>query len=143
MIPATRSHKHPSSIANRPSHFGVTVNINAEINLMAGNPIIEFFSKHLMTEGCRSLECSMVYTVPPFFVETFPGRSNRGVPRLLLHLNAQEIIPTFLMSNIYIGQCLPTAVTLPALGSYEIFEVFLIVRINKRVGLQGILNFRV
>jgi hypothetical protein len=41
MITTPTRHKHPSSGANRPSDVGVTVNINAEFNLMAVNPIIE------------------------------------------------------------------------------------------------------
>jgi len=57
-------------------------------------------------------------------------------------MHAEDIIPTFLTSNIYIGICLPKALTLTPLQSYEMFEVLLIVRINKSVGLRGILNFR-
>jgi hypothetical protein len=38
-----RSHKHPSSGANRPSDVHVTVNLNAEFNLMTVDPIIECF----------------------------------------------------------------------------------------------------
>jgi hypothetical protein len=53
MIIAPRRHEHPSSIANRPSDIGVTVNINAAFNLMAVNPIIECFSRDLITEYCR------------------------------------------------------------------------------------------
>jgi len=56
-------------------------------------------------------------------------------------MHAEDIIPTFLKSNIYIEICLPKALTLTRLWSYEMFEVFLIVRINKSVGLRGILNF--
>jgi len=57
-------------------------------------------------------------------------------------MHAEDIIPTFLTSNIYIGICLPKALTLTQLRLYEMFEVLLIVRINKSVGLQGILNLR-
>jgi len=57
-------------------------------------------------------------------------------------MHAEVIIPTFLMSNIYIGICLPKALILTRLWTYEMFEVLLIVRINHSVGLQGILNFR-
>jgi hypothetical protein len=56
-------------------------------------------------------------------------------------MHAEEIIPIFLISNIYVGLCLPTALTLTRLGLYEILEVMLIVRINKSVVLWGILNF--
>ena len=57
-------------------------------------------------------------------------------------MHAEDIIPTFLKSNTYIGICLPKALTLTGLRSYEMFEVLLIVRINKSMGLRGILNFR-
>jgi len=51
------------------------------------------------------------------------------------------MIPTFLTSNIDIGLCLPTALTLTRLQSYAMFRVLLIVRINFSVGQQRILNF--
>jgi len=95
MITAPRRHKHPSSSANRSSDVGVTVNINAELNLMAVNPIIECFSRDLVTEYCQGLESSAIYNAPPFFVETLPGRSNRSLPRLPLHMYAEGIIPAF------------------------------------------------
>jgi hypothetical protein len=57
-------------------------------------------------------------------------------------MHAEDIIPTFLKSNIYIRICLPKALTLTRLRSYEMFEVWLIVRINTSLGLLGILNFR-
>jgi len=50
MITTPRRHKNPSSSANRSSDIGVTVNINAEYNLIAVNPIIECFSGDLVTE---------------------------------------------------------------------------------------------
>jgi hypothetical protein len=56
-------------------------------------------------------------------------------------MNAENIIPTFLTSNIYIGIFLAKALTLTRLWSYEMFEVLPIVTINKTLGLQGILNF--
>ena len=109
---------------------------------MAVNPIIESFSRDLVTGYCQSLESSAVYTAPPCFVETLPGRSNRSLPHLPLHMHAQAIIPTFLTWNINIELCLPKALNLTQLQSYEMFEVWLIVRINKSVSLRGILNFR-
>jgi len=109
---------------------------------MAVNPIIECFGRDLVPEYCQGLESGTVYTAPPFFVESVQGRSNRSLPRLPLHMHAEDIIPTFLKLNIYIGICLPKALTLARLRSYEMFEVLLIVRINKSVGLRGILNFR-
>jgi len=57
-------------------------------------------------------------------------------------MQAQAIIHTFLTWNINIGLCLPKALTLTRLRSYDMFEVLIIVRINKSVGLQGVLNFR-
>jgi hypothetical protein len=63
---APRRHQHLPSGANQPSDVGVTVNINAEFNLVAGNPIIEFVSRDLITESCKGLVSSAVYTVPPF-----------------------------------------------------------------------------
>jgi len=95
MIPAPRRHKHPSSGANRPSDIGVTVNINAEFNLMAVNLIIECLSRDLVTKYCHGLESSAVYPAPPLFVETLPGRPNRSLRRLPLHMHPQAIIPTF------------------------------------------------
>jgi hypothetical protein len=59
-----------------------------------------------------------------------------------LHLHAEDIMPTFLTSNIYIGICLAKALTLTQLLWYEMFEVLLIVRINKSVGHQGFINVR-
>jgi len=109
---------------------------------MAVNPIIECFWRDLVPEYCQGLKSSAVYTAPPFFVESVHGRSNRGLPRLRLNMHPEDIIPTCLMSNIYIGICLPKALTLTQLRSQEMFEVLLIVQINKSVGLRGILNFR-
>jgi len=141
MIIAPRRHQHPSSGANRPSDIAVTVNFNAEFNLMPVNPIIECFARDLVPEYCQGLEASAVSTAPPFFVESPHDRSNRSLPRLPLHMDAEDIIPTFSTSNIYIGLCLPKALTLIQLRLYEMFEVLLIVRINKSVGLRGIRNF--
>jgi len=101
MITAPRRHKHPSSGANRPSDIAVTVNINAQFNLMAVNPIIEYFSRDLVPEYCQGLESSAVYTAPPFFVETLSGRWNKNKPRLPLHMHVQGTNPACLMSNIY------------------------------------------
>jgi hypothetical protein len=57
-------------------------------------------------------------------------------------MHADYIIPAFLTSNISIGISLPKALILTQLWSYEMFEVLLIVTINKSVGLQAILNIR-
>jgi len=53
MIIAPRRHQHRSSRANRPSDVAVTVNFNAEFNLMPVNPIIECFSRDLVPEYCQ------------------------------------------------------------------------------------------
>jgi hypothetical protein len=134
--------QHSSGGTNRPSDVAVTVNFNAEINLMAVNPIIECISRDLVTEECQGLESSRVYTVSPFFVESFHGRSNRSLPRLVLHMPPDEMFPTFITTNIYIRQCHPKTLTLTLLHSANMFEVILIAGINTIVGLQGIRNFR-
>jgi len=107
---------------------------------MAVIPIIECFWRDLVPEYCQGLESSAVCAGPHFFVESVHGRSNMSLPRLPLHVHAEDIIPTFLTSNIYIGICLPKALTLTRLRSYEMFKVLLIIRISKSVGLRGILN---
>jgi len=109
---------------------------------MAVNPIIECFGRDLVPEYCQGLESSAVYTMSPGFVESYHGRSIRSLFRLPLHMHADEMIPTFLMSNMYIGLCHPKALTLTRLQLYEMFEVMLSLRINISVGLRGILNFR-
>jgi hypothetical protein len=48
MIIVPRRHQHTSSGANRPSDVAVTVNFNAEFNLMPVNPIIECISRDLV-----------------------------------------------------------------------------------------------
>jgi len=108
---------------------------------MTVHHIIEWFSRDLVLEYCHGLQSSTVYTAPPFFVESLHGCLNRSLPHLLLHIPVVEMIPTFLMSNIYIGLSLPKALTLTQLWSYEVFEVLRIVRINKSVGHWGFLNF--
>jgi hypothetical protein len=138
MIIPPRRHQHPSSSANRPSYVAVTVNFNAEFNMIPVNPIIECFSGVLIPEYCQGLEASAVSTVHPFFVESLQGHSNRSLPRLPLHMHAEDIIPTFLTLNIYIGQCLPEALTITLLLLNEMFEVIRIVRISHSVGLLGI-----
>ena len=109
---------------------------------MAVNPVIECFRRDLVPEYCHGLESSAIYTVPLYFVESVHGRPKRSLPHLPLHKHAEDSIPTFSTSNIYIGICLPKALTLTRLRSYEMFEVLRIVRINKCLGLHGIPNFR-
>ena len=101
------------------------------------NPIIEYYSRDLVPEYCQGRESSAVYTLPPSFVESLPGHSNRSLRLQTLHTHAEEIIPTFLISNIYFGICLPKALTLTWLRQYEMFNVLLIVRINKSLTLQA------
>jgi len=108
---------------------------------MAVNLIIECFWRDLVPEYCHGLESSTFHTTPPIFVKSVHGRSNRSPPRLPLPVHAEDIIPTLLTSTIYIGICLPKAITLTRPRSYEMFKVSLIIRMNKTVGIQWILNF--
>ena len=78
---------------------------------MAVNPIIECFWRDLVTEYCHSLQSSVVYTVPLFVVKSLHGHSNNSLPRLPLHLHAEEIIATVLTLNIHIIWCLTKAPT--------------------------------
>jgi hypothetical protein len=73
MITGPSGYKHPSSGVNWPADVGVTVNINAEFNVMALNPIIKCFSRDLVTEYCQGLESSVVYNAPSIVVESLPG----------------------------------------------------------------------
>jgi hypothetical protein len=107
---------------------------------MAVIAIIECFRRDHVPEYCQCLESSAVCTAHPFFVESIHSRSNWSLPRLPLRMDAEDIIPTFVMSNIYIGLCLPNALMLTRLWSYRTFEGLLIARINNCVGLLGILN---
>jgi hypothetical protein len=109
---------------------------------MAVNPIVECFWMDFVTKYCEGLVSSAVYTAPPCFVESVHCGSNRSLPCLPLHMYGEDIIPTILTSNVYIGICLPKVLTLSRLRSYKMFEVLLIMRIIKRLGLRGILNFR-
>ena len=83
---------------------------------MAVNPIIECVSRDLIPEYCHGSESSVVYSVPPIFVESHPGCSNRSLPRLPLQMFVEEFIPTLLISNINITLRLPKALTLTWLG---------------------------
>jgi len=109
--------------------------------MMAVDPRIECFSRDLVPEYCHSLESSAVYTVPPSFVKSLPGHTNRSLPRLPIHMHGEGMVLGFSTSNIYIGLCPLKAVTLNRLWSYEMFEVLLIISINKCVGLRGILHY--
>jgi len=108
---------------------------------MAVDPINECFSRDLVPEYCHGLESSAAHTAPPFLEKSLPDCSNRSLPCLPLHMHAEEIVPAFLTSNIYIGLCLPKALTLTRLRWYEMVKVVLIVRIDKSVGHQGVLHF--
>jgi hypothetical protein len=87
-IIASSRHQHPSRGSNRPSDVAVTVNFNAEFNLMPVNPIIECFSRDLVTKYCQGSEARAVSTAPPFVVESHHGRSNRSLPRVGTDLSA-------------------------------------------------------
>jgi hypothetical protein len=56
-------------------------------------------------------------------------------------MHAEDMIPTLLTSNIYVGICNLQALRLTALQLYEMFDGLRIIRINNRVGCPGILNF--
>jgi hypothetical protein len=70
---------------------------------MAVNPIIEYFGRDLIPEYCYGLESSAVNTAPTFFVQSLQRSSNRSLPRLPLHMYAEDIIPTVITLNIHIG----------------------------------------
>ena len=118
---------HPSSSANWPPDVAVTVNINAEWNLSLIwwqlapwlNAVQGFSSPDIVT-GDYDLESSVVYTVPPIFLESLRGRSNRSLSHLPLHMQSEGNLPTFSKSNFYIGLCLLKAATLTRLRSYEL-----------------------
>jgi len=142
MIIARRRHKHRSSGANRPSDVAVTVNINAGFNLSfirwqltAWLNGVQGISSLSCVTGDSDLESSAVYTVAPFLFKSLPGRSNRSLPRLPLHMHAEPIIPIFLISNFYIRVCHPKSLTLTQLRSYELFR-----HINSEV-FWGLLSF--
>jgi len=109
---------------------------------MAVNSIIECFWRDLVPEYFQGLVSSAVYTAPPFFVKSVHGRPKKSLPCLPLHMHLEDSIPTFFTSNIYIGICLPWALTLTRLRFCEMFKVLLIIQINKSMGLRGVLNFR-
>ena len=90
---------------------------------MAANPIIVCFSRDLVPEYSQGLESSTVKTAPACFHKSIHGGSNRRLLHLPLHMHPEEIIPTFLMSIIYIGLSLPTALTLTCLWPYEMVKV--------------------
>jgi hypothetical protein len=71
------------------------MHFNAEFNLIAINPILEFFSSDLVAAYCQGIESSMICTAPPIFVESLHGRLNTSPPRLPLHMHAEEMILTF------------------------------------------------
>jgi len=60
MMTVPRRHKHPSSSANRPSDVAETVNINAEFNLRALNPVIKCFARVLVPGYWKGLESTVV-----------------------------------------------------------------------------------
>jgi len=70
---------------------------------MALNRILECFSRDLIPEYCHGLESRVVYTAPPFLVQSLNGCSNRSEPPLPMHLDAEHFSPTFRMLIIYIG----------------------------------------
>jgi len=109
---------------------------------MAVDKVIECIWMDLVPEYCQSSDSGTVYTAPPIVVRSVHGSSNRHVPRLALHMRAEDVIPTFITSIIDIGICFPKALTLTWPRSYTMFKVLGIVRINASVGLRAILKFR-
>ena len=91
---------------------------------------------------CQGLESCAVCTVPLCFVESIQGWSNWSRPRLPLHMHAEDSIPTFSTLDIHIGICLPKALTITRLPSYDMLKLMRMVRINRSVGHLGIRNFR-
>jgi len=105
---------------------------------MAGNPMLNAFqgiSSTSIITGESNLESNAVCTVPPFCFKSLPGHSNRSLSHLPLPIHAEDIIPTYVNWNTYIGLCWPKALTLTRLRSDELF-------INiKSVVLRVILSF--
>jgi len=62
-----------------------------------------------------------------FVFQYLHGLSDRSLPRLPLHMHAENVFPTFLTSTINIGLCLPKAHTQTQLRMYKLFEVLPIV----------------
>jgi hypothetical protein len=62
--------------------------------------------------GVSDLESSMTYIALRWLFESLPGRVNTSLPCLPLHMFVEEIIPTFSICEMYIGLCLPKALTL-------------------------------
>jgi hypothetical protein len=56
----------------------------------------------LVPENCQSLVSSPDYTAPPLFVEAVNGLLNMSLPRLPLNMDAEDMIPTFVMLNVSI-----------------------------------------
>jgi len=108
--------------------------------MIAVNPIIECFWRDLVPKYCQGVQSSAVYTGPPFFVDSVHGRPYWSLPCVLLHLHAEDMVPTILTLIIYIGICLPTALTLTRLWLYEMFEVLRFISMNS-MGLWGLLSF--
>jgi len=141
MITAPRRQKYLSSGPNRLSGNTVTVNPTDEYNLMAVNPMIEWFSRDLVPADCPTSESCTVYIAHPFFTKSLPGRANTSLHCLLLNLYTTTFLPLFVTSNIYIRQCITKSFSRTRLWSYKMFNVLLVFRINKRVDHQGIINF--
>jgi hypothetical protein len=87
--------------------------------------------------GNSAEESGVVYSAPPFFVESFPGHSNRSLLLLLLQMHNQEITDKFFASNLYIGLRLPKDLTVNHLRSYETLHIWLIVTNHNWVVAQG------
>jgi len=71
--------------------------------MMAVDPIFEYLRMDIVPRYCHSLESSAVHTALPCFVESLHGGSSRSLPRLLLYMHAEDIIPRVSTSNFNIG----------------------------------------
>jgi hypothetical protein len=66
------------------------------------------------------LECSAVYNAPSICDRSLSSHFDRSLPHLPLDKHAEETIPTFITSNIYIGIFLPKALAKIQPRSYKI-----------------------
>jgi hypothetical protein len=119
----------------------VTVNFNTVFNLMEFYPKIEWVARDLVPQYHQDLESNAVYTVPPNYVESLHGHSNRALPHMLLYMHAEEINTTFIMSNVDIGVCLLKALNVTRLWPYELIHIMLIVRTYTTLGIRDIPTF--
>ena len=102
LIIAPRRYKHPLSCANGPSDIAVIVDINAEFNLTLIRwqltpelNTVQGISYPCIVTGVSDLESSTVCTAPAYFFKSLPGRSDRCLPGMPFHVDAEKMIPIF------------------------------------------------